>query len=89
MEKNDIVTVVTVAGEFVGKYVTSGDGSITLGDPRMLVYGESGNMGFARGICMTGVENPDEATFQSVVFVTPTNEEIVKAYRQATTGLIT
>jgi hypothetical protein len=41
-------------------------------------------MGFAQGICVTGKMNPDEVTFAQYVFVTPVNEDIEKAYRQAT-----
>lgn len=87
MKKGDVVSVVSLAGEFVGKYETSGGGSITINDPRMLVQNEQG-MGFAQGICVTGKSNPDEVTFASYVFVTPVNTDIEKAYRQATSGLV-
>jgi len=89
MNKGQVVSVVTMAGEFVGKLNNTGGGAITLDDPRMLVYGEGGNMGFARGVCMTGEDNPDEITIQNYVFYTATNDDVVKAYRQATSGLIT
>jgi len=87
MKKGDVVTVVTLAGEMVGKYNSSGSGTISLDDPRMLIQNEQG-MGFAHGICVTGENNPTEITFQSYVFVTPTNAEIEKAYRQAVSGLV-
>lgn len=87
MKKNDVVAVVSVAGEYVGKYETSGDGTITLSDPRMLVQNNNG-MGFAAGICVTGEMNPKEVTFAQYVFVTPVNDDIEKAYRQATSGLV-
>ena len=87
MKKGDVVAVVSMAGEYVGKYDTSGDGSITLTDPKMLVQNETG-MGFAQGICVTGKMNPDTVTFASYVFVTPVNDDIEKAYRQATSGLV-
>lgn len=87
MKKGDVVSVITLAGEFVGKYNTGGGGTITLEDPRMLIQNEQG-MGFAAGICVTGERDPKEVTFASYVFVTPTNEDIEKAYRQATSGLI-
>ena len=87
MKKGDVVAVVSMAGEYVGKYETSGDGSISLTDPKMLVQNESG-MGFAQGICVTGKMNPDEVTFASYVFVTPVNDDIEKAYRQATSGIV-
>ena len=88
MKKGDVVTVMTISGEFVGK-VQSDDDLLVLDDPRLVVQGPEGQMGFARGICQTGVENPTDITFQQYLFVTSTNEEVQKAYRQATSGIIT
>ena len=87
MKTGDVVAVVTIAGEFVGKYRTSIDGNIILDDPRMLIQNEKG-MGFAAGICVTGKVNPTEVTFAQYVFVTPVNEDIEKAYYQATSGIV-
>jgi len=87
MKKGDIVAVVSIAGEYVGKYDTSGDGTIKLLDPRMLVQ-QGQQMGFAQGICVTGKSNPDEVTFAQYVFVTPVNDDIEKAYRSAVSGLV-
>jgi hypothetical protein len=87
MKKGDVVSVVSMAGEYVGKYDTSGDGTITLTDPRMLVQNEQG-MGFAAGICVTGKRDPDVVTFAQYVFVTPVNDDIEKAYRSAVSGLV-
>jgi len=88
MEKGDIVTVVTLSGEYVGK-LTSDVGGYTIESPRMIVQNQDGQMGFARGIAVTGVENPDEVTFQSVVFVTPTNEQVTKAWQESTSSIVT
>mgnify|MGYP000002080209 CR=1 FL=1 len=90
-DKNDVVSVATLSGEFVGKFVSATEAGVTLKDPKMLVAGqEEGSMGFARGICLTGIENPPELLLSAggVIFTVKTNEEIVKAYRQATSGLI-
>lgn len=87
MKKGDVVTVVTLAGEMIGKFNSNESGTISLDDPRMLIQNEQG-MGFAHGVCITGQNNPTEITFQSYVFVTPTNAEIEKAYRQAVSGLV-
>ena len=87
MKKGDVVAVVTIAGEYVGKYNNSEAGTITLDDPRMLVQ-QGQQMGFAQGICVTGEMNPSEVTFASYVFTTPVNNDIEKAYRQATSGLV-
>jgi hypothetical protein len=87
MKKGDIVAVVTIAGEYVGKYHTTIEGNIQLDDPRMLVQSQQG-MGFAQGICVTGEMNPAKVVFSQYVFVTPVNDDIEKAYRQATSGLV-
>jgi len=87
MNRGDVVAVVTIAGEFVGKYRTLKDGNIILDDPRMLIQNEQG-MGFAAGICVTGKMNPDKVTFQQYVFVTAVNNDIEKAYRSAVSGLV-
>jgi len=87
MNAGDVVAVVTIAGEFVGKYRTLKDGNIILDDPRMLIQNEQG-MGFAAGICVTGKMNPDAVTFQQYVFVTAVNNDIEKAYRSAVSGLV-
>lgn len=88
-KKGDVVSVISSAGEFVGKYKDSGASSFVLDDPRMVIQTQEG-MGFARGVAVTGEENPSEMSFytQGIVFVTKTNEEVTKAYHQATSGLI-
>ena len=55
----------------------------------MIVQGPEGQMGFARGICQTGVENPTSVKFDSYIFVTPANDQVVKAFREATSGIVT
>jgi hypothetical protein len=87
MKKGDVVSIVTAAGEFVGKLVDSDAGIVTLDDPRMLVMSEEG-MGFARGICMTGKDSPRNATFSNVIIVTPTNSDVSSAWRQHTSGIV-
>lgn len=87
MDKNDVITVVAMSGEYVGKLKEKTEGTITLKDPRMLVHNEQG-MGFAHGIAVTGLADPREVTFQTYVFATETNEEVQKAYTSATSGII-
>jgi len=86
MKDGEIVTVVTMAGEFVGKLAGTEDG-VKLIDPRMVVQGPEGNMGFARGICQTGIENPTEVLITNPLFVTDTNEMVENAWREATSGI--
>jgi len=88
--KNDVITVITVAGEYVGKFVSEDASRLTIADPKMLVNGEQG-MGFGSGVCVTGEADPADMTFYigGLVFVAKTSEAVVKAYREATSGLIT
>jgi hypothetical protein len=86
MKNGDVVSVVTMSGEYVGKLKEKGE-AIVMEDPRMLVQTQEG-MGFAKGICVTGERDPKEVTFQQFVFVTPTNQEIQDAYRTAVTGIV-
>jgi len=88
MKLNDVVTVVTVSGEYVGKFESlNTNGVVTLKDPRMLIHGDQG-VGFARGICMTSDENTSTVAFQQYVFITETNEAFSKEYTRATSGII-
>ena len=89
MKKGDIISVVTAAGEFVGKFEDEGNARLVIKDPRMVIQTQEG-MGFARGVCVTGVENPTEMSFYTggIVFTAPSNEDIQKAYREAVSGLI-
>jgi hypothetical protein len=88
MTNGDIVTVLTVAGEFIGKLAHKDGDSVTLDDPRMLIHNEQG-MGFAHGVCVTGEREPKSVEFMGVVLITPTADEVAKAWRQATSGIIT
>lgn len=89
MKINDVVSVVTPAGEFIGKLAEQTDTRVKLKDPRMLIHAGEG-MGFARGIAISGRENPAEVEFfaSGVVFITPTNDDVEKAYRKMTSGII-
>lgn len=84
----DVVTVMTVSGEFVGKLVSNDGDTVTLDDPRYVTATEQG-MGFAGGIAMTGVKEPKQVTLHNIAFVTETNEEVISAYRTTVSGLIT
>ena len=92
MKEGKIVSLVTLAGEYIGKWVMhENNGNITLENPRMLVNTPDGKVGFARGICMTGQENPKTGMFYAggVVIVTETNEQFKSAYTEAVTGIAT
>ena len=62
MNVGDIVTVVTISGEYVGKLNSQKDGAVTIDNPRMVLSNpQDGSMGFAKGIAATGLENPPVA----------------------------
>jgi hypothetical protein len=91
MKNNDVVTVVTVSGEYVGRLESNlggmnSDGTVTLKDPRMLIHGDQG-IGFARGVCMTSKENPEKVCFQQYVLCTLTNDDFSAAWTEATSGV--
>lgn len=88
MKKGDIVTVMTGVGEYIARLDRINAGSIDVQDPRLIVRGEDGQIGFGRGVCMSAVENPKTLTFTDVIFVVPTNESFEKAWVEATSGII-
>ena len=90
IEINTLVSVVTPAGEFVGKLEEQTDTHVTLKEPKMIVHAEDKQMGFSRGVCLTGQENPESVTFYSggIILMTPSNSEIESAYTKMTSGLI-
>ena len=49
MKKGDVVTAVTISGEYVGKLLSQGNGRVELENPRMVLSDpNTGNMGFAK-----------------------------------------
>ena len=89
MKQGDIITVMTMGGEFVGKLDYESAGSITLTDPTFVTVSQEGGMGFTNGIAMTGVQDPKTVTLYNIMFTVETNPEVVSAYRQAVSGIIT
>ena len=86
MQVGDTVTVVTISGEYVGELESFEDATVVLKKPLMVVQTEKG-MGFAHGVAVTGKENPEEVKFLNVVYVIPTNEQVCKAWVEATTNI--
>jgi len=87
--KDDVVSVVTNAGEYVGKFKDESADAFTITKPKMLISGENG-VGFAQGICVTGETDAAELTFYKtgIVFVTPTSSIVEKAFVEATTSIV-
>ena len=88
MKKGDIVSVITLSGEYIGKLVDDKNG-VELENPRIIVNGPDGKMGFAKGIAVTGIVNPTSVRIQCYVFMTETNDDIVSAYTTAVSGITT
>jgi len=88
-KKDDVVSVITNAGEYVGRFKDECDSTFTVTKPKMLISGEGG-VGFARGICVTGKDDAAELTFQKtgIVFTTPTSDVVEKAFIEATTSIV-
>ena len=87
MNAGDIVSVVTMSGEYVGKLEEHTDDFVSLADPRMLVMNQEG-MGFAHGLCVTGEKDPKEVKFKNYVLCTLTNQQVSDAWRAAVTGIV-
>lgn len=89
MRKNDVVSIVTLTGEFVGKYVEETPDQYIIADPRLLTQTQEG-VAFIPAVCMTGKQEPSEVRFNraAVAFVIETAEEVQKEYRRVTSGLI-
>ena len=87
IEKDTLVSVVTPAGEFVGKLEEQTESFVTLQNPKMIITTPDKQMGFARGVCLTGKENPEVVTFYAggIILITPSNDDIVAAYKKMTT----
>jgi hypothetical protein len=84
MKKGDIVTVVAQSGEYVGELAKAEP--LTLKNPRMIVQAQNGGMGFAKGVAVTGKENPESMVLQTYIFVSEVNEAVAEAYDTAVKG---
>lgn len=79
-----IKTVVSTYGEFIGD-VDEGADVVVIKKPKMVIQSEKG-FGFAKGVCVTSVESPEEIVIKKpqVVLVVDTHEDVAKAYEEAT-----
>ena len=85
MQKGDIVTVVTMTGEYVGELAKTEP--LTLKNPKMIVQAPNGGMGFAKGVAVTGKENPESMVISTYVFVSEVNDNVAEAHRTAVSGI--
>jgi hypothetical protein len=85
----EIVSVVTSAGEIVGRLKHDNDKDITITNPRSIMIADGG-AGFAPSLSMAGERDPKEVTINRshVVFMTKTNDTVNKVWIQQTSGLV-
>jgi|TARA_B100001248_G_scaffold235093_1_gene197614 hypothetical protein len=79
-----IKTVVTTYGEYIGD-IEEGADVIRMKNAKMVIQSENG-FGFAKGVCVTSVESPEEIIIKKpqVIMVVDTHADIIKAYEDAT-----
>lgn len=89
MKKNDVVSIVTLTGEFVGKFNEQTETQYVIDDPRLLTQTQQG-AAFIPAVCMTGIQEPNQVSFNKslVVFIIETADEVQKEYRKVTSGII-
>ena len=88
MKYDDIVTVVTPTGEYIGKLENQNGDKITLSKPMTVIASQQG-LDFAPVLAMTGKPTPSSVTLWNVVLVTETDDEVSDRYKQHVGSLIT
>ena len=53
----------------------------------MIVKNPEGGMGFAKGVAVTGKENPKSMVLQTYIFVSECNEMVAEAHRTTVSGI--
>ena len=84
----EVVTLVTMMGEFVGRMKEEDTTHYTITSPRMVIATEQG-AGFAPSVAMTS-EASNEVIFNKalVLTVVPTAAEAEKAWISTTSGIV-
>ena len=88
MKVNNVVSIVTTVGEFVGRFKSQDDLTIVLDNPRALIETQEG-MGFAPSICATAPVS-GEVSFNKtlVAFTLNTSAEVESAWQKVTSGIV-
>ena len=86
---NDVMTFVTMTGEIIGRLRDESPDAYTVENPRLFGQTEQG-VGFVPGVCMTGKREPKTAVLNkaAVTCVVETDDQLIKAWQQQTTGLV-
>lgn len=88
MKKGDIVAVVAVTGEYIGRLESIDDSGVRVTNPRLIVKGEDGSIGFGRGVSMSAEENVREVVFLNPIFVAPAHEKFQSPWIEFTSGIV-
>lgn len=90
LAEDEIVCVVTPNGDIIGKLLHQGETFVRLGDPRGFVQTPEG-VGFAPSVSIGCEHELSEVVLNvsMILTVTKAHPEIVKAWRQQTSGLVT
>ena len=87
----EVVTVITMMGEIVGRLKEETDTGYVLDSPRLFVpaQGESAG-GFAPGLSMTGDQHPNSAHINKdlVLTVVVTHDQVAKGWQEATSSIV-
>ena len=87
----EVVTVVTMMGEIVGRLKEETDSGYVLESPRLFVPAQEGSSGgFAPGLSMTGDQNPNSAHINKdlVMTVVVTHDQVAKGWQEATSSIV-
>ena len=87
----EVVTVVTMMGEIVGRLKEETDSGYVLESPRLFVPAQEGSSGgFAPGLSMTGDQNPNSAHINKdlVMTVVVTHDQVAKGWTEAVSSII-
>ena len=89
--KGEVVTLVTMMGEVVGRLKEETEHGYVVDSPRLFVPApDSSAGGFAPGLSMTGKQNIDQAVINKAVTMTvvPTHHDVEAGWHQATSGIV-
>jgi len=89
MMENEVVTLVTVMGEIIGRLKEVNEDNYVVEDARLFVQTQEG-AGFAPGISMTGESSSVNVINKAgVLTMIKSNEQATAAWRQQTSGIVT
>ena len=91
MKTGDVVTLVTMMGEVIGRLKEETDTGYVVDSPRLFVPApDSSAGGFAPGLSMTGKQDLAQATINKNVVLTviPVHHDVEAGWITATSGLV-